>query len=218
MSEETETERRVEQLAAEAREAGREGLVVSTSGNFSVRLDRERFAISAARTRLAHLQPDELVVVDIAGSPRPRGASSESSFRPSRETPMHRAVYAADPSVGSLLHCQSPFATLLACRGGPVDLDFIPEYPVYVRKFATVPYLPPGSEQLATAVSDAFSDPDVRVVQLGNHGQIVRGDSPPQCVERAVFFELACRIHVASEPGPALRRYSAAELDELRSY
>ena len=132
---------------------------------------------------------------------------------------MHAAVYRALPGVESILHFQSLAGTVLASREAPTpDLSFIPELPVYIRKIADVPYLPPGSEALASAAATALGDPDVRLLQLRNHGQLVIGDTPAQAVERATFFELAARMHLLSEGKAELRRYTPDELRLLESY
>ena len=203
-------------LVRAARAAREEGLVVSTSGNISVRLDDGSFLISAARTRLGHLQRNDLVRVSIAtGETLQAGAAS----RPSRETPMHRAAYAACDGIGSVLHCQSPNATVLAASVEPLpDLRFIPEVPVYVQKARAVPYLTPGSVELGNAVARHLAEPSVHVVQLGNHGQLVVGPRPLDAVERATFFELACRIWLLAKGRVELRRYTEDETALLASY
>ena len=212
---------RLRSLVDAAREARDEGLVVSTSGNISVRLPDDQFAISAARTRLGRLTGDEIVraSLDPGESTPPPLATQRAGLRTSRETPMHRAVYVARPDVAAVLHCQSPAATLLGCRPGDLpDLDFIPEIPVYVGAAVRVPYLPPGSEELGDAVAAALISGDTRVVQLSRHGQLIVGADPAQCVERATFFEYACRLFVLGENGSDLERYRTSELELLRSY
>ncbi len=208
----------VTRLVDAAREAREEGLLVSTSGNISARIDAGAIAISAARSRLGRLCADDVLTVSIAGgavvADPPAGER-----RPSRETPMHTSVYREFAAVGAVLHCQSPAATVLACRGGPTPaLDVIPEFPVYIRRVATVPYLPPGSGALADAVVDALRTPGVRVVQLANHGQLVIGDTAEQAVERATFFELACRLFLLSGADTPLQRFTPEELAQLESY
>ena len=204
----------IDQLVASAHDAGAEKLNLSTSGNFSLRLDDNTIAITAARTRLGKLSAVEVLVLPLKGS------SPDFGDRvPSRETPMHVAMYRSHPKVRCFLHFQSLAATTLGCRDAPLpDLNFIPELPVYVRRVGNVPYLPPGSDALAEGVAKAFNDPDVRVAHLRNHGQVVIGDSPAQAVERATFFELACRIYLLSEHSGGSRSYSSEDLALLMSY
>jgi ribulose-5-phosphate 4-epimerase/fuculose-1-phosphate aldolase len=210
--------RLVDALLEAAHEASREGLLVSTSGNISARLDERRLAISAARARLGQLRRDEIVVASIddpaAGLP-----SLESALpRPSRETALHRAIYRTS-AAASVLHFQSLAATALACRPGALpELSVIPEIPVHVRKIGDVPYLPPGSEELARAVGEVCRDPEVRLVQLRSHGQVSIGETPHQAVERAAFFELACRIVLLSETRMPPRRFTPEELRLLAFY
>lgn len=184
-----------ERLIEFGRAAADEGLLVSTCGNASVRIDEERIAISASGSELRALGRDEIAVV------RLRDGAHVAGARPSLETPLHRAVYAARPSCGAVLHCQSRAATVLACRADPPkSLDFIPEIPAYVRAHAYVPYCPPGSSDLARLTGEAFEDPDVTLVQMRNHGQTIAGGTWPKVIRRGVFFELACWMAVHGEP------------------
>lgn len=213
-------EDRLDILVQAAHDAHVERLVVSTSGNISVRLRGELFAISAARCRLGRLEPGQAVAVGVSdGEYRPGALGESADVRPSRETPMHAAIYRARPEIGGVIHCQSVAATVLACRKGPQpNLAFIPELPVHVRKIARVLYLPPGSVELAAAAAKALEDEEVTIVQLSNHGQIVVGSTPAQAVERATFFELACRMALISETRQPLRVFTPAELEVLASY
>ena len=204
----------IEQLVQSAHDVGAERLNSSTSGNFSLRLDDKTIAITAARTRLGRLCAAEVLALPLNGPLPDFGALS-----PSRETPMHLAMYRSHPEVHCFLHFQSLAATTLGCRAAPLpDLNFIPELPVYVRSVGSVPYFPPGSDDLAVAVAKAFDDPNVRVAHLRNHGQVVIGNTPAQAVERATFFELACRIYLLSEQTGGSRPYSNEEVALLMSY
>lgn len=205
---------KLEALVEAAHEAARERLIISTSGNISTRLDENHFAISAARTRLGALALEDLVLLPMAPA-----ASDSDGRRPSRETPFHRALYQSYPELRCVLHFQSLAGTALACSANPLpNLDFIPELPVYVRRIGEVPYRAPGSPELARCVVRAFRDPEVRIAQLRNHGQVVIGDNPAQLVERAAFFELASRIYLMAGKHGNLRRFDAMELSLLVTY
>lgn len=184
------------------------GFVESTAGNVSVRLDSETMLITASGSELGKLTPEGVSVVSL-----PDGNAIEGC-EPSLERELHRLVYEARDTVFAVAHCQSPYATLLACRDDPPDnLDFIPEVPAYVRSHAYVPYAMPGSERLARSVARAFEDPEVSVVQVRNHGQVVVGTSRREVVRRAAFFEMACRLAVLD---PRLRTIPADEAARLR--
>jgi ribulose-5-phosphate 4-epimerase/fuculose-1-phosphate aldolase len=199
----------VESLIRFGREAAETGLLASTSGNVSLRHD-ERLVISAAGAYLGALTEDDLSVVDLSSGERLSGPP------PSLEVEIHRRVCLARPGVGAVLHCQSRAATLLACsEDAPSNIDFIPEIPAYVRAHAYVPYDSPGSGDLATSVGRAFEDPEVTVVQLVNHGQVVIGANRETTVRRAVFFELGCWMATQGRP---LRVLPEQEARILRGY
>jgi ribulose-5-phosphate 4-epimerase/fuculose-1-phosphate aldolase len=198
------------ELIAFGRAAVEARLVESTSGNVSLRLGATRMLVSGAGSELGGLTPEAIAVVGLEDGRRLEGAE------PSLERELHRRVFLARPSAGAVLHCQSRAATLLACREtAPADLNFIPEIPAYVRAHAWVPYRPPGSEALAEAVARAFDDPDVTVVQLRSHGQVVAGSTPAAVLRRARFFELACWMAVRE---PRLRTLPAEQVAALREY
>jgi len=183
------------------------GLVESSSGNVSVRLDAERMLVSASGCELGALTREHVSVVAL------KDGSVMQGPEPSLERELHRRVYTVREAVQAVLHCQSRAATLLACREDPpANLDFIPEVPAYVRAHAYVPYATPGSEELADSVARAFEDPEVTVVQMRNHGQVIIGSTWRKAVRRAAFFELACWMAAHGEPLEAIPPDQAALL------
>jgi len=47
---------------------------------------------------------------------------------------------------------------------------------------------------LAEAVADAFKDPQTHLAILKNHGLVTVGKDFNDAIQKAVFFEMACRI------------------------
>ena len=95
-------------------EAGRflhgHGWVPATSGNFSVRLGSNRFAITVSGRHKGQLSEDDIMQVDQLGSP------VATDKRPSAETLLHTALYNRYEDVGAILHTHSMNATLLSRR------------------------------------------------------------------------------------------------------
>ncbi len=172
----------------------------------SARLDREHLLISGNRTWLAEMAPEGVSVVRVAD------ASHAAGRRPSIESRFHAGIFRERPDANVVLHFQSPCATALACREGEVDFDVIIEVPHYIGPVAYVPYLPPGSPELAAAVVEAMRDH--RMAMLRNHGQVTLGADYDETIQRAVFFELACEIILRC--GEALRPLSPEQAAELR--
>lgn len=71
----------------------------------------------------------------------------------------------------------------------------IPEIPFYIGPVGHVPYLPPGSTELAEAVVAVMTDHDLAVME--NHGQVTAATDFDHAVQNAEFFELACQIILA---------------------
>lgn len=91
----------------------RAGLVVQTFGNASG-VDRERGAlvIKPSGVRYAELRPEHMVVVALDS-----GQVLEGNLRPSSDTPTHRVLYRAFPTVGGVVHTHSLYATAWAQAG-----------------------------------------------------------------------------------------------------
>ena len=202
--------RAIDSLVVFGREALERGLLASTCGNASIRVDDERMVITSSGAALGALSPDEVALVSIADG------DVLSGHKPSMEMDMHRLAFLQRPDVGAVLHCQSRAATLLCCMAEPpANLDLIPEIPAYIRAHAYVPYAQPGSVELADHVGRALEDPDVTVVQMRNHGQVVIGATWEGVIRRAQFFELACWI---AAQGRSLTTIPPADAAALRGY
>lgn len=96
------------------RRAAAAGWVPATSGNFSVRVDAARIAITATGADKGRLTPDDVLVVDVDGPRHPRSSA---------EAPLHSALYAADAQIGAVFHVHGPASTLISdLRPGSVRL------------------------------------------------------------------------------------------------
>ena len=165
------------------------GLVRCSIGNLSWRLDDEHMLITCGRSWMGEMERVHVSQCRIDSGTLVEGP------RPSAETPLHAGVLRCREDVYVVLHSQTPWATAAGCkRGEAVNASVIPEIPYYIGPIAEVPYLQPGSTELAEAVASAAADHDL--VQLRNHGQVVVGDSFDDVIQKAAFFELACEIIV----------------------
>ncbi len=193
--------------------AAHHGLVRFSSGNLSWRLPDGRVAISARGSWLANLAADQIALCDLDSGAHLDGPA------PSVETWMHLAVMRARTDANAVLHFQSPYATVLAC-GDPPEAGYavIPEVPLYIGPPATVPYITPGTIDLANAVAAAFQDnaPEHNLVVMRNHGMMVIGNDFNEAIQRAGFFELACQVIVQAEL-PA-NRLTEEHIQALRAY
>jgi methylthioribulose-1-phosphate dehydratase len=88
------------------------GLVPATAGNFSMRLDATRAAVTASGCHKGFLAPDDILLVDLEG--RVIG----SDRRASAETGLHLGIYRRFPEAGAVLHGHSLANTVLSRAAG----------------------------------------------------------------------------------------------------
>jgi methylthioribulose-1-phosphate dehydratase len=88
------------------------GLVPATAGNFSVRLDGRRLAVTVSGRHKGFLTPDDVMVVDLDGM------AEDPAKRSSAETILHCGIYRRFPEAGAVLHGHSIANTVLSRRGG----------------------------------------------------------------------------------------------------
>ena len=94
------------ELITHIRELGRAGWTPATSSNFSGRIDGQHLAITVSGRDKARLTEDDLMVVDLDGSPVGNG------LRPSAETLLHTQLYRRFPDIGCVLHTHSRTQTV----------------------------------------------------------------------------------------------------------
>src|SRR5687768_11453407 len=75
------------------------GLAWGNAGNISVRTGTDRFLITASGTFLGELEDEDLVECDFD-----RGKLDDAQKKPSKELPMHKAVYETRPDIHAVLH------------------------------------------------------------------------------------------------------------------
>ncbi|HIE15171.1 TPA: class II aldolase/adducin family protein [Candidatus Bathyarchaeota archaeon] len=143
------------------------GLISAIGGNVSARIPGfKEFWITPSGIFKGELSVDDLVKVDLEGN------VVEGFQKPSVETPMHLAIYKKRLDVNAIVHAHNPVATGLALAGisiQPITVEAV----VTLRKVPVVPFVYPGTEDLAKAVSDHVAG--VRALILQNHGVVGLG-------------------------------------------
>lgn len=107
---------RIDALIDCVRELGSRGWTPATSGNFSMRIDAGRIAISVSGRDKRQFCIDDLMLVDA------EGRALAAGLRPSAETALHCQIYQRHPWTTVVLHTHSPTQTvasrLYASAGG----------------------------------------------------------------------------------------------------
>ncbi|WP_339137343.1 MAG: class II aldolase/adducin family protein [Candidatus Electrothrix sp. GW3-4] len=180
-----------------AHKTAQHDLVLCGSGNLSCRKDEQHMLISTSGSWLSDLTEEQIAICRIEDGVCINGKA------PSIEIGFHQAVLKQRRDINTVLHFQSPYATTLACSKdteSAKDLPLIPELPYYIGPVATVPYMTPGSDELAQAVTSALQEHDLVVLQ--NHGQVTVGKDYPEMLQRALFFEFAAAIYFRTNQQP----------------
>ena len=171
-------------------------LVTFTWGNVSA-VDRERGLVVIKPGGVAYdtMQPDDMVVVDLAS-----GAVVEGRYKPSSDTPTHLALYRAFASIGGVVHTHSRWATVFAQaqRGIPplgtthAD-DFYGEIPC-TRPMTDAEIGGAYEAQTGAVIVERFRalDPQTMpAVLVAGHGPFTWGKDASEAVHNAVVLEEA---------------------------
>ena len=203
------TEQYIEKFIAEAHRVGDAGLTVCSSGNISWRIGEE-VLLSGTGSWVPNLVREKVSICRLSDGQVLNGV------KPSMEHGFHLGVLRARPDVNVVLHFQSPYATAMACsKEIPEDLNVTAEVPCHVgAEIPVIPYFRPGSPELAASVVEALTHHNSCL--LCKHGQVVCGKDFDQAFERAMFFEMACRIAILTKG--QFCTLSKEEIDDLETY
>jgi ribulose-5-phosphate 4-epimerase/fuculose-1-phosphate aldolase len=114
----------------------------------------------------------------------------EGERPPSVEWRMHFASYAARPGSTGAVHTHAPIATAFGITNQsfpPINTDA-----VVLRDTATVPWIMPGSKELADAVGEALLKSRGCILQ--NHGLMTVGKDLRDAATHAMILEETARI------------------------
>jgi len=179
------------------------GLLRSSSGNLSCRLDAKRIMLTASRSWLERLTEQEVSICRLSDG------QCLSGMRPTIESVFHLGILRKRPDVNVVLHFQSPYATAISC-GDPKRYDFnvFPEVPHYMGTIGMVEYIKPGTAELAHSIIAAAENHDGII--LRNHGQVAVGTDYDNVFEKAIFFELACQVLIFQDKPVCLTSQQAS--------
>ncbi|MEP9352541.1 aldolase [Xanthobacter sp. KR7-65] len=167
-----------ESICAFGRSLFERGLTPGSSGNISLRLDDGGWLVTPTNASLGFLDPARISRLDAAG----RLVEGDA---PTKEIPLHAALYETRGSARAIVHLHSTHAVALTMLP---EIDpraalpaMTPYYLMRCGQTAMLPYFRPGDPAVADAIrglAGRYSS-----VLLANHGPVVAGDS----LEAAVF-------------------------------
>lgn len=181
------------------------GLVVFTFGNVSV-ADHTAgvFAIKPSGVPYEDLSPDKMVIVDFEGK------TVEGDLRPSSDTQTHAVLYKHWPSINSIVHTHSTYATAWAQAQRDI--------PIYGTTHADhcavdIPCAPPLSDvmiegdyeyQTGWQIINCFNErnlshEEVEMILVGSHAPFTWGATAEKAVYNARVLEEIAKMALLTE-------------------
>ncbi len=168
--------RLLEMLADVMRIAHERGLINVLGGNASFRWG-DGFYITPSQVPKHRLSPEDMVYVPFETEPQ----RSLTGKRASMEWRMHKYIYESLPDVNAIIHTHNPVTLALYSAGLCINPEEYAEAYSIGKCVATVPHIPPGSEELAKAVANAVRK--CRVVVLLGHGVVAAAKTLYQALD-----------------------------------
>lgn len=144
------------------------GFMPGTSGNLSVRLDRERILATPTGCSKYLLTPADMVIVDT------EGRHLAGSRKVTSEIGVHLAIYRTRNEVDAVVHAHPPIATGFACAGRALDEPLCSEAIMTLGVVPLAPYATTGSEELAASLLSLI--PGHSAILMANHGAVTYGE------------------------------------------
>ncbi|MBB2838830.1 UNVERIFIED_ORG: ribulose-5-phosphate 4-epimerase/fuculose-1-phosphate aldolase [Rhizobium etli] len=167
-----------EEICRYGRSLFERGLTPGSSGNISLRLEDGGWLVTPTNASLGFLDPARISRLDAE-------CRLLSGDKPTKEIPLHTALYDTRGSARAIVHLHSTHAVALTMLP---EIDpraalppMTPYYLMRAGETALVPYYRPGDPAVADAIRGLAGK--YSSVLLANHGPVVAGDS----LEAAVF-------------------------------
>ncbi|MGL4441538.1 MAG: aldolase [Bosea sp. (in: a-proteobacteria)] len=184
------------------------GLTPGSSGNISVRTG-DALLCTPTNSCLGFLDTARISKVSLAGK-------HISGDPPTKEMPLHLAIYAARPTARAVAHLHSTYATLLSCLASTDPDDAIAPITPYavmrVGRVPVIPYVKPGDPAIVPLIR--AKAPDHTALLLANHGPVVAGVSLEAAVYALEELEETAKLAVLSQ-GMRVNTLTLAEVADL---
>lgn len=185
------------------------GLTPGSSGNISLRLDDGGWLVTPTNASLGFLDPPRISRLDAAG----RLLSGDP---PTKEIPLHSALYETRGTARAIVHLHSTNSVALTMLP---EIDpraalpaMTPYYLMRVGQTALLPYYRPGDPAVADAIRGLAGR--YTSVLLANHGPVVAGDTLEAAVFATEELEETAKLYLLLR-GLNPRYLSPGQVDDL---
>lgn len=193
------------------------GTIDGTAGNISARLDDNRILLTPSGLATGFLQPEQLIIVDLAGQRVDQPTAANAGLRPTSESAMHLECYRQRHDVNGVVHAHPPTAVALTLAGVDLGQCLIPEMVVLLGLTPTAPYSTPSSEENRAAITALIREHDA--IMLSNHGSLTVAKSLWDAYLLLESLEHgATIIHRALQISQELNAIPPEQIDKLVGY
>jgi L-fuculose-phosphate aldolase len=182
----------------------RQGLLTTTTGTFSARIDSEKFLITPYPLDRHSILPEELVMI--------RNGCKEFGKHPSRGVLAHKAIYDAHPDVMAIINASPINATAFSVCHRAIDTYTIPESYVFVREVGLLPFEAAFNDHASLVRTLTLSSP---AAVLCNNGVMVVGDSVLSAFDKLEVLEHSAEAVLDAQPIGGHVAMSQQTIDEL---
>jgi L-fuculose-phosphate aldolase len=182
----------------------RQGLLTTTTGTFSARIDSEKFLITPYPLDRHSVLPEELVMI--------RKGKKEFGKHPSRGVFAHKAIYDAHPDVMAVINASPINAMAFSVCHRAIDTHTIPESYIFVREVSLLPFETAFNDYATLARTLTLSSP---AAVLCNNGVMVVGDSVLAAFDKLEVLEHSAEAVLDAQPIGGHVAMSQQIIDEL---
>jgi len=167
------------------------GLTPGSSGNISLRLDDGGWLVTPTNASLGFLDPAKISRLDGKGQ-------LVSGDAPTKEIPLHSALYDTRASARAIVHLHSTHSVAVSMLPEIDPKAVLPPMTAYylmrVGATALVPYYRPGDPAVADAIKGLAGR--YSSVLLANHGPVVAGDNLEAAVYATEELEETAKLYL----------------------
>ncbi len=149
-----------------------------------------RVLITPTNAPKTELTEEDLVEIDLDGN------AILGNKRPSSEWRMHVMIYKST-SYGAVFHAHPPNVLTIMNAGIPLDESFS-ELKSYAHGVAVVPYIEPGTQELADKVAEAMARGGADLVMLEKHGAVAAAASIQEAFNKMEVLEMIAYVTLSS--------------------
>lgn len=172
-------------------------LVTGTSGNVSA-IDRSRNKIYIKPSGVSYkkLKEKDIVAVDL------KGRVVEGNLNPSVDLPHHLYLYRHMPSVGSIIHTHSTYATAFAMVGSSIPVYSTVHADIFGKEIPCTPYVDNHGDHIGKVMLK-YCKPGCPAILLGSHGVFIFEEDVSRAIKSAIMLEYVA--HTSKEALDAAR-------------